>query len=61
MPKNDCKELREELNELKTDFNNSQTAVVKAINKVENIYQHEDGLSVEHYSQIVEALSQAEI
>lgn len=61
MPQNDCKELRDELNELKTDFNNSQTAVKRALKKVENIYQYEDGLSVDHYTTIIEAMQQAEI
>lgn len=60
MPQNDCNELKAELNELKTDFHNSQTAVVKAIRVVENLYTYDD-LPMHHYNEIIEKLRHAEI
>lgn len=61
MPQNNYNKVLQELNELKTVHNNSQTAVKKAQDILFNIYTYENGLSVEHYSRIEEALRQAEI
>lgn len=61
MPQNNCNKVLQELNELKTVQNNSQTALKNAQKVLFNIYTYENGLSVEHYSRIEEALRLADI
>lgn len=51
---------KSELEELQQDFDNSQQAVLKAMKKVDNVY-NEGGLSVDDYHSIMEALQHAEI
>ncbi|MEK4555576.1 hypothetical protein [Jeotgalicoccus sp. FSL K6-3177] len=49
-----------ELQEVKRDFEESQRAVIKAMKKIDRIY-NEGGLSVDDYHSIQEELQHAEI